>query len=256
MYTQRIEFDYQSPQMSDSQNELAIDYLNALRMNGQTCGNEWSTFYEKNRLIAIVSTPERASLAQKNHGKYVKKIVSEGKKSGMTIRYSQLSDSVDGASACQCVDPHGYILYADYVCLASPVRCLDCFGQIPLYRLPCMPSGDYHELISWQSDFQSCDRLQMNCTVLERASILQLSKPDSHLSKKGRENCQILAGLTNKPFYYYLFRGHNGKSAATEKERTCPVCKALWYLESPLHSIFRFKCDPCRLLSNFAWNLE
>ena len=255
MHTQRIEFSCQHNKMSEVHEDLHIGYLSALRMNGQICGNEWNTFYENDSLIAIVRTPEPVSLSHQFDGKYVTKAIEDAEKEGVMIRSSLLSGSLDNADVCQCDHPQGYILYTHFISLSSPVRCLDCFGQTPLYRLPCMPSEEFYELICWQSDYQSCDHLQMNCTVLEKPAINQLSKPDSSLSKMGLENCRILSELTGKPFYYYLYRGHNGRSLAAEKKRLCPVCKSPWLLDVPLHSLFKFRCDHCFLLSNFALNL-
>ena len=234
--------------------DFANNYLAALRMNGQVCGAEWPIYFQEGRCVATVLAPTQESLDRKYQGKYVKKRVREGEALAIAISSSLVAEDCDSAEVCTCHDPSGYVLFTTYLSLESPVRCFDCFLPVPLYQLPVMPSGEYYELICWQSDYQSCDRLQMNCTVLETATTRQLSDFTSSLSKAGKENCRVLEHLSGKPVYYYLYRAH-GRSTGSEKRRLCPSCGQPWYVETRLHSLFHYKCDQCRLLSNFAWNL-
>ena len=43
-------------------------------------------------------------------------------------------------------------------------------------------------------------------------------------------------------------------AAKAEKERKCPQCGGEWLLDAPIHDIFYFKCDDCRLVSNISWD--
>lgn len=255
MHVQRIKFSFNGNEPSNDIVDVANDYLAALRMNGQVCGNEWPIYSESGMVTAIALSPEEDSLKPENNGEYVKKSIREAEEVGISITSEVIGQDCDSAGPCSCQESSGYVLFTTYVSLGSPVICLDCFSPVPLYTLPVLPSGEYYEIICWQSDYKNCDHLQMNCSVLERATTRQLSDPRSSLSKEGLEICRLLTHLSGKPFYYYLYRG-NGRSVASEKKRCCPSCGQTWYLKTPLHSLFHYKCDHCRLMSNFAFNLS
>ena len=254
MYVQRVEFCFRGNEPPEQLVDVVEGFLGALRMNGQVCGREWPIYLQEGRCAAIVLSPEQGSLDPKYHGEYVKKRVREADALGISMTFATVAEDCSGADICRCTDPSAYILYTTFISLESPIRCLDCFLPAPLYKFPVMSSGEYYEVIRWQSDFQSCDALQMNCAVLERACTRQISDVHSNLSRIGRQNCNALADLSGKPFYYYLYRGH-GRNTNSERKRRCPSCEQPWRLENPLHSLFHYKCDQCRLLSNFAWNL-
>ncbi len=125
---------------------------------------------------------------------------------------------------------------------------------MPLYRVPAMASGDFNELICWMSDYPSCDRLQMDCSTLERAATREISRVDRALSTRGRAHAAAIAASTGRPTYYHLHRGH-GRSRAAEAARRCPSCDGEWLLARRQH-LFDFRCDRCHLLSNIAWNVR
>ena len=75
----------------------------------------------------------------------------------------------------------------------------------------------------------------------------------SRLQRRGSDLARRLEGLCGIPTYYYLYRV-GGLSAAGEKARPCPSCGGEWALAAPLHEIFDFKCDPCRLVSTLSWD--
>jgi predicted nucleic acid-binding Zn ribbon protein len=255
MYVHQIEFHFNTEEIPDTLSDIANDYLAALRMNGQICGREWSFHLENNRVITTVLTPGHNALSEQFNNHYIQNYLVDAKNKGISIISHLLSEEIDSLECCTCSDSSAYILFTDYKTLESPIRCLDCFNPVPLYKFPIMPSGEYYEIICWQSDYQSCDSLQMNCTVLEKSATLQMANIQSNLSKQGIEVCGTLSMLSKKPFYYYLYHAH-GRSLASEKKRCCPICKEPWYVEHALYSIFHFKCDRCFLLSNLAWNIS
>lgn len=156
--------------------------------------------------------------------------------------------------SCACKNSSAYILFTHYVSIQSPLKCYDCFSPIPLYRIPRFESGDYYRIICWQSDYKSCDSLQMNCTTGERFAMNQMSNLDSSLSKQGISICNKIKILTKKNCYYYLYK-HNGKSKKKELERKCPSCNGEWLLDEIFFK-FDFKCDKCHLLSNIAYSVD
>jgi len=166
-----------------------------------------------------------------------------------------IGEDIDYAQTCRCQHHESYILFTNYVSLESPLRCGTCFLPIPLYKIPPTYDTEYYDIICWQSDHQCCDRLQMGCNTLERASIREMSRHDSSLSKRGRNISERITDSTGIPTYYYLYRGGSARSRKQELARTCPVCNGEWRLDEPWH-IFDFKCDRCHMLSNIAWNVR
>src|SRR5262245_25119598 len=89
------------------------------------------------------------------------------------------------APACRCAKPKGFFLLTTFLHIEPPLRCIDCNGIFPLYRLPRSTTGEYSALLSWWRNYQACDTLQINCTVGERFGMRQMSHPTSELSRSG-----------------------------------------------------------------------
>ncbi len=223
-------------------------------MNGQVCGREWPIFEEGSGYSTVALSPERDSLEPGFNSTYVAVSIARSAAEGLQMTCKVLGEDAESLPACSCTTPSAYALFTNYLSLESPIRCMDCFRPVPLYRMRPMASGEFCELITWQSDYQSCDRLQMNCTVLERAATREISNIDSALTKNGRAHCAALAVSSERPCYYYLYRGH-GRSHRAEVARRCAGCGGEWHLASRLHSLFDFKCDRCHLLSNVAFDV-
>lgn len=224
-------------------------------MNGQICGREWPVVAEADGFSTVVLSPEAGAFEAGVNSRYATAAIVRAEEVGLQLAYEALGEDAESGLVCLCLNPGGYALFTSYVSLESPVRCMDCFHPVPLYRLKPMASEEFYELISWESNYQSCDRLQMDCTVLERAATREISSIDSNLTKLGRAHCATLAASSGRPFYYYLYRGH-GRSHRTELKRRCPQCKGEWHLANSLHSLFDFKCDRCHLLSNIAFDMR
>ena len=256
MYVTRITFTRTSaPAQGEEPSTDAVEaVLGAWRMNGQVCGREWPIVNEAGGYATVVLSPERDSLQASFNSGYAAAAVERAEADGLRLDCHALGEDAESAPTCSCHSPSGYALFTTYLSLESPVRCMDCWHPVALYRFKPMASGEFNELISWQSDYQSCDSLQMNCRVLERAATREISSYDSGLSTDGRTHCATLAASSGRPFYYYLYRGH-GRSRRAELERQCPSCGGEWHLTTRLHSLFDFKCDRCHLLSNVAFDV-
>jgi predicted nucleic acid-binding Zn ribbon protein len=76
---------------------------------------------------------------------------------------------------------------------------------------------------------------------------------NSDLFRRGWDIRGRIEYITKIPTYYYQYRV-GGKSLAEEKQRKCPGCGGEWALEQPIHDIFHFKCDKCRIVSNLSWD--
>ncbi len=255
MHVHTIIFSFHRSFLLEKLADLLNGYLSALRMNGQVCGREWTSRLEKDKCCVFVNTPEPCALDERFFSEFVRKAVATAATDGVEITSQLVGESIEGAKLCSCTDPSGFALFTTFLSLESPIRCMDCFGVIPLYRFSPLQSGEFYEVICWQSDYQSCDRLQMNCSVLEEPATAQLSELDSSLTSTGRDICTTMSNATGKPFYYYLYRA-SGSDFFTEQQRRCPSCSGAWSTDRSIHNLFDFKCDHCHLLSNIAWDVK
>ena len=146
------------------------------------------------------------------------------------------------------------LLYTSFLHSCSPLRCGDHFAPIPLYRLPAVANGDHKQIIKWQEDWEACDQLQMNGSIAEHAALHEIGEVGSRLHRRGSDLARRLELLSGIPTYYYLYRV-GGLSAAEERARPAlaVVVHGRW---PPLHEIFDFRCEPCRLVSNLSWDFK
>ena len=242
-----------TPVDRDAASDAIEILLSALRMNGQVCGKEFPVAVTTSGYAATVLIPEWTSLDATNHNDYVRNGLQRVREAGLSEPEHLIAEDMDGAGACRCDSPPSYVLYTTYVSLESPLRCGGCFLPVPLYRIPPTKDKEYNDIIQWQSYYQACDTLQMNCTPMERAALRQLSRLDSGLSKAGLEVCGRIYEATRIPTYYHLHR-ERGRSVRQEKKRLCSGCQGEWLLPARWH-LFDFRCDPCRLLSTVAWDI-
>jgi predicted nucleic acid-binding Zn ribbon protein len=239
----------------DAVSHAVNNLLGALRMNGQICGREWPISILDATCRVTVLLPERDALDHIHRNRYVERAIAELLMAGLhEPNITIVGEDVDGAPSCTCLTCASYILYTNYILLESPLRCGTCFCPVPLYRVPPTADEEYHDMLAWQSDRQACDTLQMNCSTLERASMRELSRPESSLSQRGMEICAKILAASDIPTYYYLYR-YGARSRGQERTRLCPGCGGSWLLATPWH-LFDFKCEQCRLVSNIAWDVR
>lgn len=255
MHTAKVNFELTENREFERITELANGLLGAWRMNGQILGKQFPIAQTKNGLEVYVNTPDSDSLSKKYDYKYVNSSLSKLKELDIIPKITILGEEPDSATLCSCKKIKSFILFTTYLSLESPLKCADCFGVVPLYKIPKTAAGEYYNIISWQSDYQSCDSLQMNCVVGEIFATNQLSKYNSQLTKSGLKVCQSIEKATSKKVFYYLYKG-SAKSHEIELSRKCPNCEGDWHLKEPLHKLFDFKCNRCQLLSNIAWDLR
>ena len=104
--------------------------------------------------------------------------------------------------------------------------------------------------MSWQSDYQACDTLQMNCSTLEHPGLAEMSGLRSSLTQRGRKICDQIAESTGRPTYYYLFR-YSGRKDRREKRLNCPSCHRGWRLV--LQGWIHWTCSRTWRLRASAW---
>lgn len=253
MHTIQLSFKIDDESKTEDQLDLINSLLGAWRLNGQLLGRHFPIAQKEESLVVFIQTPDRDTLSSKYNNKYVSKYLQKLEDEFSSPEILILGVDPDSGSLCKCKSTNSYILYTTYLSLESPLKCGECFCAVPLYKIPKTDADDYHNIISWMSDYKLCDSLQMNCSVGERFATDQLSNLGSPLTKLGLEVCTSIQKESGKKTYYYLYKGF-GKSYESEASRLCPSCNCEWYREETVHDIFDFKCEECRLLSNVAWS--
>jgi predicted nucleic acid-binding Zn ribbon protein len=256
MLVTEIQFEIDTPENSETQHDEIQWLWGTYRMDGHTLGRESPVAQQADRFIVFTLIPAEDALDTATFNKHIQERLQKLSLVGLSQPiFNILGKDPSESSACVCSEPSAFILFTTYLTLQSPLRCASCFSPVPLYRIPRFPSEDFHDIISWQSDYQSCDSLQMNCSTGERFATRQLSSYDSSLTQRGLQICKEIEKLTGKPVYYYLYRG-TGKSHKGGMERKCRHCGGEWLLKEPWHKLFDFRCDKCRLLSNIEWSFK
>lgn len=220
--------------------------------NGQVIGREMPITFHQNKFHARVCTPEQESLLSKNNSKEVAETLLAISEFGVNFTGFEIEGrDYQAEETATSLYPKFQILYTTYLDTCSPLYDGEQLAPIPLYRLKDQQLSE--KLLNWQQNWQACDQLQMNCNILENESLSQICDENSELSKIGLELCKQIENKTQIPTFYYLYR--LGKNKTKEHNRKCPICNGEWKLAEPLHDIFHFKCDKCRLVSNLSWEL-
>lgn len=254
MYIQEISIDIKTK----ADKEEIVDEFETLmasyRSSGQVQGRIQSQYISDNKITCLPFTIERNSLAKKYNNYYV---INQSEKveklCDSKLQFRTVGKSYESyKGSCKCKKSDFYILITNYISIDSPLTCGNCNKSIPLYKIPIYYDYGYMPILSWETNYISCDRLQMNCEVGERWALNQMQEVKSQLTKQGITICDTLKELTSIPVYYYL---HNYKKYRGDQlTRTCPNCNHKWDLEKQLHNLYDFKCDKCRLVSTISPN--
>ena len=252
MYIQEISIDIKSQVDKDMLwGEFSL-LAKFYRDSGQTQGQIASQYISDDRIVYLPFTLEKDSLDKKYNNQYVNKHTKTVEElCNSIISTKTVGETHEGYTGpCTCEKPDYYILITNYLTIESPLTCGTCHRSVPLYRIPAYYDEGYVPILSWETNYISCDSLQMNCEVGERWALRQMQEIDSQLSKQGLEICGKIEDLTSIPTYYYL---HNWKKRKGQQLlKPCPVCKGKWELETPLHNRYDFKCDNCRIISTVS----
>lgn len=229
MYIQEITIEINS----NVNKEEIVEEFNLLisfyRGNGQTQGKIESQYIENEKIVCLPFTLEQNSLSKKFNNYYVIKQSEKIEK----LCKSKLKFKIIGKTSnsykgpCNCKKSDFYILITNYVTIESPLTCGNCNKSVPLYHLPQYYDYGYMPILSWASNYISCDTLQMNCEVGEHWALNQMQNLKSQLSKQGAQICKKIEELTLTPTYYYLYNYKKFKGNQTT--RPCPSCGKKWY---------------------------
>jgi predicted nucleic acid-binding Zn ribbon protein len=249
MYVQEVAISIQTAVSHQDVVEAFDLWLDFYRGSGQAQGNIWPQYLVGNRIVGILHTLEIDSLDPHNDNHYVtrhRKIVEE--LCGAGVEYRTLGIySEEWQGPCTCEKSDAYLLKTYYTSIDSALICGRCDKTVPLYRLPIYYDYGYMPILSWQTDYIACDKLQMGCQVGERWALNQMQNFDSQLSNQGRMICKKIEELTAVPTYYFLYNYRRAKKG--DSTQPCPSCGQEWRLATVLHDTYHFKCDACRLIS-------
>ncbi|MCA9252280.1 MAG: DUF2310 family Zn-ribbon-containing protein [Phycisphaerae bacterium] len=254
MYTAEIQFRVLRKTDGEAVTDAIDMLIVSLCRGGQISSGEWPLAASRTEVRTFVRIPERNSLQRKYESKWMARERAALKDAGLSQpKYKIIGIEPNALDVCRCKENTAFILYRGLLVPVSPLRCFDCFGPVPLYRIPPTSWCDtYEDILMWKSDYERCDGLHIGSGVGERFGTRQISVLDSELSKDGLECCRRITELTKKPCYYYLYR-YGGRSRKSEEQRLCPSCGKRWRLKTALHDKFDFRCDRCLLLSNVAY---
>lgn len=232
-------------------------YLAALLHNGQIIGDHTPMAEVRGGYLVTASLPETDALADRFANKWVRKRLRELAAVGVDRpKVTHLGSDPESRSPCRCRRRPFLVLFTTFLNAEPPLRCGACFGPIALYRVPALnDAANHQDVLSWEATYQAMDWLFIGTGPGERFAHDQLSRFDSELSTDGRELARQLEKEARIPVYYYLSK-HLGRSDQAERRRRCPSCGKAWLREEPLHRIFDFQCQRCRLLSNVAFDVR
>ncbi|MGX9418754.1 Zn-ribbon-containing protein [Vibrio sp. RC27] len=255
MYLMELQFECFDNTTLTAVDKAINGLLEALRYNGQILGREFPIIMGDAEFFARVICPEKDSLHPRYHSDYVKVCLSRVNEASLIgPKVKMLGRDLSSEETASDLTPSWQILYTTYVHNCSPLRSGDTFQPIPLYRNQPTLNGDHKAVIKWQTEWQACDELQMagGCRA-EHAALDEITDANSDLFRRGWDLRGRIEYITKIPTYYYQYRV-GGQSLTSEQARCCPKCHGEWRLEEPIHDIFHFKCDSCRIVSNLSWD--
>lgn len=255
MYQVIAHFSYQNFEQDPV--TLINQVLNQWRINGQVIGREMGVTHHQTQTHSEfqvrVATPEQESLLPEWNNDWVNEALVQAEEAGVCFEFFELVGRDYQAEETSQTPADFQLLYTTHLDSCSPLYNGSDFCPIPLYRLGISPELS-EQLIQWQENWQACDQLQMNGSALEQQALAQISDVESPLSEQGRALARTIENSTQVPTFYYLYR--LGTDVEQEHNRQCPSCYGDWKLPEPLHDIFYFKCDRCRLISNLSWEVQ
>lgn len=257
MYLTDVFFTLDAPKNSEQQLPLLNRIIDQWRYNGQIIGREIPLFFasqeNKQGFAAQVICPEQQSLLPEYNNIEVEYALTTAEKCGLFFdSFHIVADDFNSDGTYTGKSPVWQVLYTTYLQSCSPLHNGEDLSPIPLYKqLKNIPHLAM-DIIKWQENWQACDQLQMNGSVLEKQALTEISDIHGNLFKHGYYLTQEIERYSGIPTYYYLYRV-GGENLNAEQNRLCPLCNGKWS-KNPPHFIFHFKCDRCRLVSNLSWS--
>ncbi len=229
-------------------------WVSLAERNGQILENVSMLYWRGEELLLTAGTLEKDSLDLR----YETELLRTEREKLESLAAASLEISCVGWNSavqgvCDCAECAGFILWTHSVDAGSPIMCISCGQNVPLYRLP---ETVRYPLWNWASAYRKCDWLNMDCGFGECWASRQMREAASGLMREGRALASMLESACGIPVWVYLY---NDRSVRRFRAR-CPVCgKELRRSEdSPLFGgiltaecvPIEFHCPECRLGTN------
>nr|WP_086939088.1 Zn-ribbon-containing protein [Thaumasiovibrio occultus] len=258
MYVCELHFElFDNSTLTEVERSIA-SVMDALRYNGQVLGREFPVIIGEGVFSVRAVIPETDSLHPDYHSPQVAQTIKQLSQVGLLApKVKVLGRDLNSDMTSPTERPSWMVLYTSYVHTCSPLKCGDELLPIPLYHIPATFNGDHKAVLKWQTEWQACDELQMAAgSQVEFAALLELKECDSDLFRRGWDLRGRIEYLTKIPTYYYQYQV-GGESLEAESQRGCPKCGSTeWKVAEPLHGLFHFRCEPCRIVSNLSWDFQ
>lgn len=230
-------------------------YMETLIFNGQIIGREFPTAWQQDAFASRVVIPTEDALQPRWHSSRGRQAEQQLSLAGLAYPQLQLLGQ-DLLSQATCLAlPSQCVIFTSFADTCSPVRCADTLQPVPLYWLKSA-TADHEALIRWQLQFQALDEIQLQeQRVLQKVAENSLQQLNSKLNRMGRQLARQLSKANNSDFYYALYSG-SSDNCSQETNKCCPGCGSDWRLNAPQAEVFDFRCEPCLLLSNIAWECQ
>lgn len=251
MFLQWLHVDYSRSRLAIPEVESVVgSLLGSCYQNGQCETDHFFIKQANKRLSFLIKTPEKNSLAKRYANQYGKQAINRLKAMHIDYKLELVGKDYYSRKVCRCSNSSGYILTNSHSNVHI-IRCIDCDGFLPLYRVPAKEYDVIYNLVSWNNNYNACDDLQLRCTVLEHKCLDEMYRLQSNLNKLGLACRDQLAKLLAKPVYYSLYR-YSSSCYEQDAARKCPCCGGEWLLEDKWQELYDFRCDRCHLVSNLA----
>ncbi|MDW7694497.1 DUF2310 family Zn-ribbon-containing protein [Flammeovirgaceae bacterium SG7u.111] len=234
--------------------EIADFYFQSLYDSRQIINEEWQYVSIENGVSLNLFCPEPDSFKETNSTIYANKWRSKIEKELSCLMEFHYLEIDPEFGEIQIPEKKEFIILK--TARFSPLIEGVSLKQIPLYKIPYTYYDEecYSDINFWENNYVRIEGLWFNGAVGEKWAQNQLQSNNSELSKQGIECCKKIEEVTGIPTYYYLFN-YRAWGKKKDKKRKCPNCGDDWLVERVVPNVFyAFKCDKCRLISEFSSN--
>lgn len=232
--------------------EYIDNLVHSLRMQGRITGKPLSLLENGNKYSINCRIPEYGALKRIKINKWYKKLQDKN----VQISIIEYGEDMWSPDICQCTEYKFYILSGSR---PIPILCGTCMNAIPLYKLPFTYESDpsYYDVIQWNQENYALNTLEFQCSEeVEKFAQDQLCNIDSEHTQDALEICKKIKKLTKINCFYDFENLKDEVDERNEVFKLCPSCNSKWVLEESLHNTYDFKCDKCKILSNFSYSIQ
>lgn len=232
-------------------------YLEKLIFQGQILGREFPTYQAQDSFFSRVVLPQADALEKKSHSTAGLDALERLQQVGLSYpKLAILGDDLMSNHTDPCPSHSALILFCSFSATNSVLYCAEHFAPVPLYKVGRNSGEDFESLVRWQLQYQALDEIQMQeSRVLLKSAEQSLQGFYSGLNQQGYKQARALSNELQKPVYYYMYSG-SSPDCSLDAGKKCPCCGSDWKLTESWHGLFDFRCEPCQLVSNIAFDCQ